>query len=141
MQKCAARESNPGRKNGNLACYHYTSGAFQPWIRKIKRNWKKSVSNCKSFPSQRLGIEGFHFKLWLGWPYRWIGAYSTGQTIPSCPIKKGLECLQQEKLTSRLVLSGLSGFNDDLSILFKDLRAINERVLIWSTSNHKTFFL
>jgi hypothetical protein len=41
----------------------------------------------------------------LGWPYRWIGAYSTGQTIPSCPIKKGLECLQQEKLTSRLVLS------------------------------------
>lgn len=25
--KCAARESNPGRKNGNLTCYHYTSGA------------------------------------------------------------------------------------------------------------------
>ena len=25
---CAARESNPGRKNGNLACYHYTSGAL-----------------------------------------------------------------------------------------------------------------
>ena len=24
---CAARESNPGRKNGNLAWYHYTSGA------------------------------------------------------------------------------------------------------------------
>ena len=25
---CAARESNPGRKNGNLAWYHYTSGAI-----------------------------------------------------------------------------------------------------------------
>ena len=24
---CVARESNPGRKNGNLAWYHYTSGA------------------------------------------------------------------------------------------------------------------
>ena len=30
---CAARESNPGRKNGNLAWYHYTSGAvFDPLI-------------------------------------------------------------------------------------------------------------
>ena len=26
-KRCAARESNPGRKNGNLAWYHYTSGA------------------------------------------------------------------------------------------------------------------
>jgi hypothetical protein len=24
---CAARESNPAHKNGNLECYHYTSGA------------------------------------------------------------------------------------------------------------------
>jgi hypothetical protein len=27
IPSCAARESNPGRKNGNLAWYHYTSGA------------------------------------------------------------------------------------------------------------------
>ena len=30
---CAARESNPGRKNGNLAWYHYTSGAYSSEIR------------------------------------------------------------------------------------------------------------
>ena len=30
---CVARESNPGRKNGNLAWYHYTSDAACPWIR------------------------------------------------------------------------------------------------------------
>ena len=28
---CTARESNPGRKNGNLAWYHYTSGATAPF--------------------------------------------------------------------------------------------------------------
>ena len=28
LKTCAARESNPSRKNGNLAWYHYTSGAI-----------------------------------------------------------------------------------------------------------------
>ena len=51
---CAARESNPGRKNGNLAWYHYTSGAIYvvrimclnciygavvaEWLRRLTRN-------------------------------------------------------------------------------------------------------
>ncbi len=33
IPSCADRESNPGRKNGNLAWYHYTSGAvIWKWI-------------------------------------------------------------------------------------------------------------
>ena len=42
---CIARESNPGRKNGNLAWYHYTSGALRgllsDWVknRKMGSNW------------------------------------------------------------------------------------------------------
>ena len=37
---CAARESNPGRKNGNLACYHYTSGALIETVLKQKKQLK-----------------------------------------------------------------------------------------------------
>ncbi len=35
---CAARESNPGRKNGNLAWYHYTSGALDIWFQLLILN-------------------------------------------------------------------------------------------------------
>ena len=36
---CTARESNPGRKNGNLAWYHYTSGADV-----TDTSWKYGIS-------------------------------------------------------------------------------------------------
>ena len=37
---CAARESNPGRKNGNLAWYHYTSGAVLSLLQVIILGYK-----------------------------------------------------------------------------------------------------
>ena len=46
---CAARESNPGRKNGNLAWYHYTSGALHgllsDWVKNTKMgsNWHLEI--------------------------------------------------------------------------------------------------
>ena len=48
---CAARESNPGRKNGNLACYHYTSGALVNELQLEKNNfimWKHPFCGHKN---------------------------------------------------------------------------------------------
>ena len=46
---CTARESNPGRKNGNLAWYHYTSGAdTQILVLKLTMYiaWWMAIKNC-----------------------------------------------------------------------------------------------
>ena len=41
---CAARESNPGRKNGNLAWYHYTSSAN---VSGDAGDWTRDLSHAK----------------------------------------------------------------------------------------------
>ena len=54
-KNCAAQESNPGRKNGRLAWYHYTSGAnvlcsIKPnnvQALSIKHGWLISAMSCR----------------------------------------------------------------------------------------------
>ena len=44
---CVARESNPGRKNGNLAWYHYTSDAIQYYY-DLEISWHKNICPASS---------------------------------------------------------------------------------------------
>ena len=54
---CVARESNPGRKNGNLAWYHYTSDApGDPSSDQVYSHFKSSARLAQSVEHETLNL-------------------------------------------------------------------------------------
>ena len=54
---CIARESNPGRKNGNLAWYHYTSNAYKLLSHPYSLSHSVHVDLSNKRFSTRMGFE------------------------------------------------------------------------------------